>query len=93
MQTFFTSRIILTDVLMGSPHILALSGTLVTFGQKKNFFVPKHLVETVVSNGLSIKILQNLYDIFEKKLSSKTVEYISIVSLVKYFGAFNISAK
>ncbi len=72
---------------MSAQHVLALSGVLVTFGQHKNFFFPKFIVESTISNALAILTLQLLL----KK--ARTTQHVSLVQIVKYFGAFNISAK
>lgn len=78
---------------MSSAHVLALSGCLSTFGQKKQPFFPRFVVETVVANSLAIQTMQILYsNALTQNFESKT-QYISIVLFVKYFGAFNISAK
>jgi alpha-methylacyl-CoA racemase len=79
--------VVLTDVPIRSEHLLALSGNLVTFGQKAEMFFPNYLVEFVASNGIAIKCLQKLLD------KSTSIEQLSVLDLVKYFGAFNVSAK
>jgi hypothetical protein len=58
--SYVVDKIIVKDVSMGPQHALALSGVLVTFGQQNEFFFPKYLVESTVSNGLAILALQML---------------------------------
>lgn len=86
---------ILNIVLIGTrehnAHLLARSGVLSTFGQKESIFVPKYVVESVVANALSILCLQHLHD--SHSSSTDQTFKLHILDLLKYFGAFFISAK
>lgn len=44
---------------MSSPHMLALSGLLGTFGQTLTPFTPKLIAELTVANCIAIAVLQN----------------------------------
>jgi hypothetical protein len=84
-------KIVLRDVEMSPQHILAQSSVLTTFGQQKDYFFPNHIVELVVSNGLAILALQILLD--RRQSVRPETRYLSLVTLIKYFGASYISNK
>jgi alpha-methylacyl-CoA racemase len=88
-------KVILKDVKLSPQHILAQSSVLTTFGQQKEYYFPNFIVELTVSNALAIIALQILYERkFQNSLPFKPkTHYLSIAALIKYFGAFNISAK
>ena len=87
------------DTKLSHNAILALSGQLSTFGQNhKNEFIPFYLIDFVIGLGLSILIQQYLLKLKDIKNSKEQlltpiIHQISLIELVKYFGAFNISAK
>ncbi len=84
-------KIVLREVDMSPQHILAQAGVLITFGQQKDFFFPNHIVELVASNGLAILALQVLLE--RKRGGQPQTRYLSLVALIKYLGASNISGK
>jgi len=56
-------------------------------------FVPKFIVEATVSNALAILCLQTLYGFRQNKNEKPQTFSFSIIQVLKYFGAFNISSK
>ena len=93
-RQFNADKIVIRGVEMSSHHVLALSGVLVTFGQQKEYFFPRFIVESCVSNSLAIISLQFLFEKKKQKTATSPItHHISLVSMVKYFGAFNVSAK
>lgn len=81
------------DVALSNAHCLAQSGVLSTFGQKDEVFIPKYIVETVVSNSLAILCLQHFYNVKHLPVEKGKEHRVSIIDLLTYFGAFFISAK
>jgi hypothetical protein len=55
--------------------------------------VPKYVVESVISNSLAILCLQHFYQLKNQQEIKEQSLNVSIISLLKYFGAFFISAK
>jgi len=77
---------------MGSAHMFALSEQLSTFGQNKDPFVPYFVHQMTIANCIAILIFQNLLSSLSDTNKSKIIK-ISCVDCLKYFGAFNITAK
>ena len=83
----------MTGTKLSNAHSLALSGVLSTFGQVEEVFIPKFIVESVVANSLAIICLQHLFDSKNGQKSQKETFKVSVIELLKYYGAFFISAK
>lgn len=85
-------KIVLTNSMVSSEHLLALSTVLAVVGQKKDLFFPKNLPELAIANGIAIMTIQTLINQKEETYKPQIV-YTSCIDIVKYYAAFFISAK
>ena len=83
-----------SDTQIPSPHLLALSGLLCTFGQNRQEpFAPRYLVEMVVASSIALLALPFIREaVSNPKSQESKVLNLSCLEAVKYFGAFKISA-